>query len=247
MDWFENWFNTPYYHILYNHRDDKEAEIFIDNLFDRLKIPKQANILDLACGKGRHSIYMNQKGNNVLGVDISHESIKDAKRYENKQLKFKICDIRQDLSRLGKFDIVTNLFTSFGYFDTEEEHQNTILNISNLLHSKSLFIIDFMNVNKVLNRLITSEIQSREDISFDIKRRIEGGFIKKDIEFTHGSKNYYFQEKVKALTLQDFKMYFEKSDLDIIDIFGNYHLDTFDLDTSDRLILITRKKWNILY
>ena len=61
MEWFKNWFNSPYYHILYKERDSYEAEYFIDNLIIYLKIAENSKIIDIACGKGRHSIYLEQK------------------------------------------------------------------------------------------------------------------------------------------------------------------------------------------
>ena len=61
MSWFESWFDSKYYHILYQNRDDNEAKYFIDNLLDAFHFKKGARLLDLACGKGRHSIYLNSK------------------------------------------------------------------------------------------------------------------------------------------------------------------------------------------
>lgn len=61
MDWFESWFNTPYYHILYKDRDFVEAENFIDKLLAEIRLPQHSTIIDLACGHGRHSVYLNQK------------------------------------------------------------------------------------------------------------------------------------------------------------------------------------------
>ena len=79
--WFESWFDTPYYHLLYKHRDDKEAHKFIKNLMQFLKIDKDQNILDLACGKGRHSIFLNKLGYRVTGVDLSSQNILQAQKY----------------------------------------------------------------------------------------------------------------------------------------------------------------------
>ena len=54
MSWFINWFDSPYYHILYKNRDEKEAEFFIENLVQYLNLKKRSKLLDIACGKGRH-------------------------------------------------------------------------------------------------------------------------------------------------------------------------------------------------
>ena len=74
-DWFKDWFNSPYYHLLYKNRDDNEARSFMDVLLQKLNMKEGSCILDLACGKGRHSKYLNEKGFDVTGVDLAKESI----------------------------------------------------------------------------------------------------------------------------------------------------------------------------
>ena len=88
-----NWFNSSYYHILYKNRDYNEAEHFINNLIIKLNLKKNSKILDLACGSGRHSIYLNKKGMNVKGYDNSENNIKKAKKFENSSLSFELKEI----------------------------------------------------------------------------------------------------------------------------------------------------------
>ena len=76
--WFKNWFNSPYYHKLYSHRDEAEAEIFINNLVQLLHPPAGAKMLDVACGKGRHSMHLANMHFDVTGIDLSSESIAEA-------------------------------------------------------------------------------------------------------------------------------------------------------------------------
>ena len=84
MNWYTDWFNSTYYHVLYKNRDVKEAQSFIDNLISKLQLRKTSNLIDIACGKGRHASYFNSKGMNVLGIDLSPKSIASAKQNENK-------------------------------------------------------------------------------------------------------------------------------------------------------------------
>ena len=83
MSWFVNWFDSPYYHTLYKNRDEKEAQVFIDNLVHHLQIKKGSKLIDIACGKGRHATYFNSLGLDVVGVDLSPNSIASAKKNEN--------------------------------------------------------------------------------------------------------------------------------------------------------------------
>ena len=88
--WYTSWFNSPYYHILYKDRDYSEAAVFMDNLTEALALPKTAHILDLACGRGRHSIYLAGLGYQVTGADLSPKNIEAAKLHERPGLRFVI-------------------------------------------------------------------------------------------------------------------------------------------------------------
>lgn len=234
--WYSSWFDTPYYHILYKDRDQSEAQEFMDNLTSYLSLEPKEKILDLACGKGRHSIYLNKIGYNVTGVDLSQNSINYAKQFQNEMLKFEthnMCESYPDT-----FSAVFNLFTSFGYFEKEEENLKTIKAIKSNLNEKGLGVIDFMNVNYVSENLIPKETKIMDDISFDIKRYITDNHIYKDIKFTDNKTDYFFTEKVRALTLDDFKSLFSQAEINLLDVFGTYQLEPFDLEKSPRLILI---------
>ena len=240
MNWFSNWFNSPYYHTLYKNRDKKEAQFFINNLIQYLQVPKGSKLIDIACGRGRHAIYFNKKGMNVVGVDLSKNSIATAKQFENSFLMFDVHDMRE-VYKENHFDIATNLFTSFGYFDNENDNLKAITAISKNLKAEGLLIIDFMNEKQVITNLLYSEQKTIDGIVFNINRKVEEGRIIKDIAITDGTEKQQFQEKVKALTLADFSNFISKAGLKIIDIFGNYKLDDFNATTSDRLILICKK------
>lgn len=104
-EWFGEWFDSPYYHILYKHRDFEEARNFIRKVCNYLVFNENDRILDLACGKGRHAIYLNQAGFNVVGVDLSVKNIEYARRYENERLRFYVHDMRE-VFRQCNFDYV---------------------------------------------------------------------------------------------------------------------------------------------
>ena len=240
MDWFESWFDSPYYHLLYKNRDEKEAKFFIKKLIKHLNITKGSKIIDIACGKGRHATYLNKKGMNVVGIDLSKESIRIAKANENKTLQFIVHDMRNTFSE-NTFDIATNLFTSIGYFKKGSDEQKAINAMASNIKNGGLLIIDFMNVKKAIHNLIKHEEKIVEGVPFKIKRKIEKGYIIKEISCSDKGKNHKFQEQVRILTLIEFANLIKKSGLKIIDTFGCYKLKDFNALESDRLILICKK------
>jgi SAM-dependent methyltransferase len=235
-EWFSSWFDTPFYHILYKDRDDAEAHGFMDTLTNYLNIPEGGTILDLACGKGRHSVYLNTLGYDVTGVDLSDNSIAFAKQFENKHLHFEVHDMCKPFNK--SFDAVFNLFTSFGYFENDEDNLNTIKAIKDNLNETGFGVIDFMNSDFVIENLVPEEVKVIDGISFFLKRYVQNGYIFKDINFTYEDIDYCFQERVKAFTLKDFEALFEQANVYLLDVFGDYKLSKFRPQTSERLVMI---------
>lgn len=239
-EWFAEWFDTPYYHTLYKHRDFSEAERFITNLLNYLDLPKEAKCLDLACGKGRHSIFLNKKGYDVTGVDLSANSIEEAKAFENDSLRFDVHDMRE-VYREDAYDAIFNLFTSFGYFDDDAQNEQVIESMCKMLKQDGVLVIDFMNAHKTINNLVANEVKEIDGITFEINRTYDGTHIYKDIAFQDDGHSFNFQERVQALKKERFLELFDKVGLKVKDTFGNFSLDPFDADTSDRLIFICEK------
>jgi SAM-dependent methyltransferase len=235
-NWFASWFDTPYYHILYKDRNYREAQIFMDNLTHYLNLPEHAKVLDLACGKGRHSIYLNQLGFTVLGVDLSENSIEIASKNANETLHFQIHDMREPFEE--KFDAVFNLFTSFGYFDNDLDNLKTLIAIKESLSDYGFAVIDFMNVPFVLDNLIAEETKKVDEIDFHLKRYLKDGFIIKEIDFEDKGEKFHYEEKVRALTLDDFTKMMDEAGIYLLDTFGDYKLKKYHKNTSERLIMI---------
>ena len=180
-NWFASWFDTEYYHILYKERNDEEAQLLMDNLTQYLNLPEDAKILDLACGKGRHAIYLNSLNYDVTGADLSENSIAEASKFTNDKLHFKVHDMREPFEE--KYDAIFNLFTSFGYFEDAADNFKTIKAIHNSLTETGFAVIDFMNVDYVLENLVADEVKSVDGIDFHIKRYLKDGHIYKEIDF----------------------------------------------------------------
>lgn len=234
--WFASWFDTPYYHILYKDRDYEEAQQFMDNLTHYLNLPEEAKILDLACGKGRHSIYLNSLGFDVTGSDLSENSIKEASKDANDTLHFKVHDMRDSFEE--KYDAIFNLFTSFGYFENDADNLKTLISIKESLTEYGFAVIDFMNVDFVIDNLVPTEIKTVEGIDFHIKRYVKDNHIFKEIDFEDKGEKFHFTEKVQALRLADFEAMMEEAGIFLLDVFGDYKLRTFYKNQSERLIMI---------
>ena len=238
--WFKNWFDSKYYHLLYSNRDQDEAAYFIDNVFEKLQPPVPSKVLDVACGKGRHAIHVHSFGHVVHGIDLSEQSIADAKQHESNKLHFAVHDMRE-VYMPATFDICLNLFTSFGYFMKEEENQQSITAMSKNLKKNGKLVLDYLNVDKALDSIPTQENKRVDEVDFLIKKEEWNGFIRKSISFNCSgvSKKYY--EYVKIIRKEAFYTYFSQAGLKVKEVYGNYSLDKFEPANSDRLIFIAEK------
>ena len=239
-EWFGKWFDSPYYHILYKNRDNDEARAFIDRLISYFSFKKEDRILDLACGKGRHAIYLNSKGFDVVGLDLSVQNTTFARQFENDRLHFYVHDMRFPWHG-DKFEYTLNLFTSFGYFEIPGENQQSIHAIANGLKKGGKLLIDFLNPYTVIHDLVQDEVKSVRGIDFYIKRYFDGEYILKDIRFENNGTLHHFQEKVKAIRRVRFLEYFKNANLEVIDLFGDYQLNPYFAEKSERMIFVLRK------
>jgi len=238
-DWFAAWFDTSYYHLLYNHRDEEEAQAFIARLVRFLDLKHNTKVLDLACGKGRHARILHALGMDVLGTDLSPKSIAFAQESAEDGLRFQVQDMREPLPH-ESFEVIFNLFTSFGYFDSTSENQRVMGAVSHMLRPGGILVIDFLNAQRVRQTLVAAEQVQRGALTFNIRREIIADKVIKHIGFTDKGRDFHFTEQVQLLSLTDFEGLLIQ-DFRILHIFGDYTLHAFDPATSPRLLLIAEK------
>lgn len=240
IEWFNEWFSSPYYHVLYKNRDDEEAEFFLSNLLSYLKIPMDAKLIDIGCGSGRHSIFLNKRGYDVVGIDISEPNIALASTHENDKLHFHVHDMRE-IFRENQFDYALNLFTSFGFFETEVEHQKAIASFSSALKTEGHLVLDFLNPYRVIHNLVEDEVKTVDDVEFHLRRHFDGEYIIKEIKFEVEGKQHQFEERVKAIRRLSFLDYFRNANLMHLQTFGDYELNEYKPESSERMIFVAKK------
>ncbi len=240
--WFKEWFDSPYYYQLYFKRDKTEAVAFIDKLIDYLKPKPNALMLDIACGKGRHSVQLASKGFDITGIDLSEHSIKQAKKKENDHLHFFMHDMRLPFW-INYFDYAFNFFTSFGYFKTRREHHNSIRTISQSLHPEGIFVIDYLNVHYEEDHLVhKSETKIMDTNYFITKWFDETHFYKKIVVKDDKLKvPLQFEEQVARFTLGDFIEMLSFHRMQVQEVFGDYKFGAYDIKKSPRMIIIAKK------
>ena len=240
--WYNDWFNSPFYHKLYFERDDKEAESFIHQLIKHLQPAEGCRMLDVACGKGRHSKILAGLGFDVTGIDLAPASIAWAKQWENERLHFFIHDMRLPFYS-NYFNYAFNLFTSFGYFKTRREHDAAIRSIANSLKPGGSFIIDYLNVHYAEEHLVHNEVKEINGTNYEIHRWNDNTHFYKRITVTDPAllKPAEHTEKVAKFSLGDFTDMLGYYGLQVQEVFGDYQFSDYDTRKMPRLIIIARK------
>jgi len=240
--WFKDWFNSPYYHQLYFKRDETEAAAFINKLIEHLKPKPGSQMLDVACGKGRHSIQLAEKNFRVTGIDLSEDSIREAKEEESENLEFFVHDMRLPF-RINYFDYAFNFFTSFGYFKTRREHDNAIRTIAQSIKPNGIFVMDYLNVHYAEDNLVHKSEKEIEGVNYYITKWFdEDHFYKKIVvEDEKLEEPLEYTEKVAKFSLGDFTEMFAYQGLQIQEVFGDYSFNDYDVKKSPRMIMIAKK------
>ena len=240
-EWFVSWFDSKYYHILYSDRTDYEAHNFIYQLKNHLSLDSKEKVLDLGCGRGRHSKTLSEFFKTLDGIDISKENIDFATSNKSKNQNFYISDMR-NFKMSNSYGYIFNLFTSFGYFDDLSDNVKVLENCNHHLKKNGLLIIDFLNANKIKKTIKNiQEIKKINNIIFEIDKYILNNYIFKKIKIIDGDSVLNFVEKVQLFELDDFIKMLEKTGFTEISAFGDYKMNPYR-SNSNRLILCAKKR-----
>lgn len=242
MPWYEKWFDSPYYHQLYFQRDNDEATLFLNNLMKHLSPPAGSRMLDVACGKGRHSVCLASKGFDVTGIDLSPHCIHEAKKHENDHLHFYVHDMRERF-RVDYFDYVFNFFTSFGYFETQHEEEKAIKTMAYALKNNGVLVFDYLNTHYTEDNLEQKSEIRIGDVNYHIIKWFDEDFFYKKIivEDEKNDKPLEFTERVAKYTLGEFNDMLSYQQLQIQEVFGDFNFGHYDVTKSSRMIIIARK------
>ncbi|HVG16677.1 MAG TPA: class I SAM-dependent methyltransferase [Chitinophagaceae bacterium] len=243
--WFKTWFDSAHYHKLYQNRDDREASAFIDALLRHLQPLPGSHMLDLACGNGRHSKYLTQKGFNVTGLDLALSSISEAKIFETPALAFRQHDMRHPFGS-NQYHYIFNFFTSFGYFKDESENYTVVQNIGRALKPNGFVLFDYLNVGYAEENSVPVEEKEIDGTVYHINRWSTDSFLYKRISIHEEGKSRPLEyiEKVARFTAADFERFFKFQGLQTVQLFGDYALNPYQPLRSKRLIILAQKHKN---
>ncbi len=238
-EWYERSFGRDYL-LVYKHRDFQGATEEVHRMMDWLKLPSSATVLDLCCGMGRHALALADAGYQVTGIDLSEVLLHEAVKHD---AEGKVTFIRGDMRELpvdGPYDAVVNLFTSFGYFTDNVDNARVFQQIFRVLKPQGRYIVDFLNPAYVKQHLVPQSERASEGTLIQERRRIEDGFVKKDITLTDMVMNdkRQYEERVRLYELPDFEVMMSEAGLQLDAVYGGYDGMPYADQQAARMIMV---------
>jgi ubiquinone/menaquinone biosynthesis C-methylase UbiE len=213
-----------------------------------LNLPRRAKILDLCCGYGRVTRLL-AKGNDyqITGVDLSEDFLQIARdEFSSSNIKYVQGDMRK-LSFKNEFDAVVNLFTSFGYFETDEENEKVLGQINKALKTNGLFLLDYENkFNFVMNEVL------KKKRSWYNTRHQQLYLIENDYDFLNEREIVTFRQykdgaivkevcyNIRLFSFPELKTMLTRNGFEIVGVWGDFEGAPATID-SKRLITVSRK------
>lgn len=219
-EWFEQWFGEEYLR-LYPHRDDADAQAAVA-LVNRVRRLSGLRLLDLACGPGRHATHLAERGALVVGLDLSLPLLGRAKARTQGALPLVRGDMRRLPFRPGTFDVVVNLFTSFGYFADDAQHQEVLAGAADLLQPRGLLVLDYLNAAAVRAGLVPREDRAVGSQRVVIERCItdDERHVIKTMHLCDDGRS--FVERVRLFGRDELEAMFAEAGLTVSHRFGDY-------------------------
>ncbi|ANT64864.1 class I SAM-dependent methyltransferase [Prosthecochloris sp. CIB 2401] len=244
--WFAAWFNHPLYLKLYSHRDASEARRCVETILKETSLAPSTptpHILDVACGAGRHALEFSRRGFNVTANDLSPYLINCTRAHAEKEGLGITCT-RQDMRTLdidGSYELAVQLFSSFGYFDRNEDDAQVIQQVYRHLKPGGWYALDLINPAHLEKTLIPHSEKQVDELTVIEERSIANGRVKKEISITGPDGTHRFSESVRLFSSASIRTLLEQEGFEIVRILGDYGGTPFDSEHSPRMLLLSRK------
>jgi len=230
-EWFEEWFGEEYLQ-LYPHRDDADAERAVALIRRTLPWRSGWRTLDVGCGAGRHARALEAEGARPFGLDLSARLLRRARSVTAAPL------IRADMRALPvrprSMDLTVNLFTSFGYFDRDDEHAAVLAEMATTVRPGGWLVLDFLHAGTVRRGLVPGERRFAEGATASRWLSPDGRFVCKSIRLDDGRR---FEERVRLFEPAELEAMLAAAGVRVTHRFGDYEGGALESGSSRTVLM----------
>ncbi|MGH7841929.1 MAG: class I SAM-dependent methyltransferase [Candidatus Binataceae bacterium] len=243
VDFFRDDYLEVYAHLFTAERAETEAAF----VAQALEIKPGARVLDLCCGPGRHSIPLAQRGFQVTGLDLNPtylEAAQRSARAANLTLETVAADMRE-IPFQASFDAVVNMYSSFGYLDSEAEDARVLQAVARASKPGGRLLLDMLNREWAVANYIPHDWHAGADGTLYIERReLDLATSRMHVSFTivdpDGGRRDSVGHHIRLYSLTETTRMLEHAGLRVTGVFGGFEGETYAIATR-RMIICAQK------
>jgi len=250
MEWYEDIYNRPIFFQLYEEGDTRQAKFEVDSLIQLLSLQKDWEILDLCCGYGRHAIELAKRKFRVTGVDMSEIQIRRAKEKAAEakvEVEFIVGDARciSEVLAGRQFDVVINMFISFGFFQTDAEHLKMLIEVAKVTKQNGLFLMEQWNREKEIRDFQKMMCEKYNETI--IVKEWEFDYLlgrlnwQNTVIFPNGKRESWYHS-IRAYTIAELNMLLGKAGFDLQRVVGSLGGEKYNLNSPNAILIAKRRR-----
>jgi SAM-dependent methyltransferase len=245
--WYINFFGEDYLNIYRHTFTAERTEKEVTAVERKLELKVGARVLDLCCGPGRHSLLLAQHGYTVTGLDLS-QSYLDLARAAADDANIALDTVSADMREIpfnDYFDAAINMYSSFGYLESEAEDLKVLESVSQSLKQHGRFLVDMLNREWAVANYIQNEWHSAADGTLYVEHRdLDLVSSRMRVRFTivgpNGERHDSIGHNIRLYTLTEMTRLLKRVGLGVVEAFGSFDSEPYGIG-SRRMIICARK------
>src|SRR5271156_654552 len=243
VDFFRSDYLNVYGHMFTEERAEKESAF----VASALSLTPGASVLDLCCGQGRHSVQLAKRGFKVTGLDLNAEYLELASKAAE-AAKVKIDTVTGDMREIPfekKFDAIVNMYSSFGYLESEDEDLRVLESAAKALKDGGQLLLDMLNREWAIDNYIQNDWHTGADGTLYVERRdLDLATSRMHVHFivvdADGGRRESIGHIIRLYTLTEMTRLLERVGLRVTGVFGGFEREVYAIGTRRMIIVATK-------
>jgi len=242
VDFFRSDYLNVYGHMFTEERAEKESAF----VARALSLTPGASVLDLCCGQGRHSVQLAKRGVKVTGLDLNAEYL-DLTSKAAEAAKVKIDTVTGDMREIpfeNKFDAIVNMYSSFGYLESEAEDLRVLESAAKALKGGGQLLLDMLNREWAIDNYIQNDWHTGADGTLYVERRdLDLSTSRMHVHFivvdSKGGRRESIGHIIRLYTLTEMTRLLERVGMRVTLVFGGFDGEEYAIGTR-RMIIVAQ-------